>query len=156
ETLPHKEDWEFSLRLLAKYSVPLLEEALANFHYRADDYVFGHGNLVLDHGAHYAAETEVRNKFLRGDLTSGSAGLGFLTSLSFSKSTLFKEILSVGSVIEHVVNPQRRAKSAHEPQDSRNSEVHVAFAADERFAQPLATALRSLLENRNTNTFLNI
>ncbi len=155
EALPHKEDWEFSLRLFARHPIFLLEEPLANFHYRAGDYMKEIGNLVLDHGAHFAAETEVRNQFLRKDLSTGKAGLGFITNLSFSKGTLFKEILAVGSVLENVVMPQRKQKK-NAPVLAKPKEIHVAFAADEKFAEPLAVALRSLTENQAPDTFVHI
>jgi glycosyltransferase involved in cell wall biosynthesis len=100
ESLAHKEDWEFTLRLCARHPLHFLEEPLANFHYRAGEYVQGPGNLVLDRGEHYAAETEVRNLLLRQDLQAGRAGLGFLTSLANTKGVLFKEINSLSAELK--------------------------------------------------------
>jgi glycosyltransferase involved in cell wall biosynthesis len=91
-TLSHKEDWEFCLRLFAKYEVGYLEESLANFHYRYPAMAPPNGNLIIDQGEHFAIETEIRNKLLRNDLKSGKIGLGYLSSLAAAHGSLFSEI----------------------------------------------------------------
>ena len=153
ESLPHKEDWEFSLRFFSRYPIHFLESALANFHYRANDYEPINGNLALDHGPHFAAETEVRNLLLRDDITHGKMGLGYLTSLAGNRGMLFRSINSVANTIDTVLSAQHRdQKQIHHPIGNPASMIHVAYAADERFSLPLSISLCSLAENHKSNS----
>lgn len=158
DELPHKEDWEFSLRLFARHPVRYLEEPLAHFHYRNDDFVPGPGNLVRDHGEHFAAETEVRNLLLRKDLKAGRFGLGHLVALAATRGALFREVQAVGSAIETglraPVPPQR--KEPRRAETAALPPLEIAYSADERFALPLAVSLRSLAENHNSTRRLRV
>lgn len=92
--LTHKDDWEFSLRLLARFDAIFLEETLANFHYRTKPSQPPVSNLIMDDGRHFVIETEIRNRLLRSDIASGNFGLGLLTAMAGAHGALYREIAS--------------------------------------------------------------
>ncbi len=88
------EDWEFNLRLLSHFPIPLIEDPLANYHQRVSESASGtNANFFRSHSDQYGyLDTKIRNELLRNDLASGRAGLGFLVNISAAHGRLFQKI----------------------------------------------------------------
>jgi hypothetical protein len=73
-------DWDFNIRALLQGDIGVIPEVLANYHVRSPegtgaDYV----NSVPPGALKQAmADAAYRNRWIRNDLASGKAGLGFL------------------------------------------------------------------------------
>lgn len=92
EELGPLEDWEFALRLFARYEVPFLEEPLA--HYRQREGAGAEGNSRVNSARIYGElDQQIRNRLLRQDLAAGRVGLGFLTNLAQAHGRVFLEML---------------------------------------------------------------
>jgi len=80
ESLPTAEDWDFGIRLLQKYDVPLLRtgESLVYYHQRPEA-VGDLGNSVSDGvGTQEYAINLLRNRYLRQDMKKGTFGPGYI------------------------------------------------------------------------------
>lgn len=87
------EDWEFALRLFAKYEVPYLEEPLAHYRQRESADAGAMANSRLNSARIYGElDAKIRNKLLRKDLADGKMGLGFLVNMSHAHGRVFSEI----------------------------------------------------------------
>jgi glycosyltransferase involved in cell wall biosynthesis len=95
EELGPLEDWEFALRLFARYEVRFLEEPLA--HYRQREGEGASGNSRANAARVYGElDQRIRNQLLRRDLAEGKMGLGFLVNLAQAHGRLFLEMLERG------------------------------------------------------------
>ena len=75
EDLPVLEDWEFNVRLAAKFRLEVVSEILARYHQRpVDDPA---PNTSREENV--KMEVRIRNEWLRADLAAGRLGLGQLT-----------------------------------------------------------------------------
>lgn len=93
EDLPVLGDWDFHLRVCARYEIGLIPELLANYHHRGSLKLGEYSNTVIsDRGAHHAYDTLYRNELLRRDLCEGRLGLGHLVSLARGFDTLQAQI----------------------------------------------------------------
>jgi glycosyltransferase involved in cell wall biosynthesis len=85
EELPVLGDWDFHLRVCARYEIGLVPELLANYHYRSSIHAGDYGNTIfVADGKHRAYENLYRNELLRRDLEAGKAGLGFMVNVASS------------------------------------------------------------------------
>ena len=83
EDLPVLGDWDFHLRVCARYEIGLIPEAIANYHHRISSKAGDYGNTVMTSDAtHRAYENLYRNEALRQDLESGRLGMGFVMAMS--------------------------------------------------------------------------
>jgi glycosyltransferase involved in cell wall biosynthesis len=80
--LPVLGDWEFNLRFLARYEIEVIEDSLANYHFRPATRSGIYSNTVIGGlDLHRKYDTRLRNEWLREDLRAGKAGLGFLVNM---------------------------------------------------------------------------
>jgi glycosyltransferase involved in cell wall biosynthesis len=92
------EDWEFFLRLFAKYEVNFVEEPLAHYRQRESNEVGSAANSRVNSARVYGQlDTRIRNRLLREDLAAGKIGLGWLVNLSQGHGRLFLELLKKGN-----------------------------------------------------------
>lgn len=95
EELGPLEDWEFALRLFARFEVPFLEEPLA--HYRQREGSGAAGNSRANSAKIYGElDQQIRNRLLRQDLAAGRVGLGFLANLAQAHGRMFLELNEQG------------------------------------------------------------
>jgi glycosyltransferase involved in cell wall biosynthesis len=83
EDLPVLGDWEFNLRVLARYEIDVIPEELANYHLRQRQMKGIYDNTIIagvDLHARYLHQ--IRNGLLRADLETGRFGMGFLVNSS--------------------------------------------------------------------------
>ena len=81
ETLKVLGDWDFNLRFLRQYDIPLLPARLANYHVRTAK--SSHGNTItINIDLHKHTRMQINNRELRKDLLEGSLGFGFLINAS--------------------------------------------------------------------------
>lgn len=86
--LPVMGDWEFCLRLLAKFPAGFISEPLASYHHHG-----GNATRMAELSRKYArVGTEIRNELLRADLAAGRMGLGFLCNMSHAHGHLYAQI----------------------------------------------------------------
>lgn len=88
------EDWEFSLRLLARYECGFLEEALANYHQRKGASGSDANSTERAKEIYGRLDLEIRNRLLRQDLAQGRLGLGYLVNMAQSHGRLVQELRS--------------------------------------------------------------
>ncbi|MGZ6289457.1 MAG: glycosyltransferase family 2 protein [Bdellovibrionota bacterium] len=86
------EDWEFALRLFARYEVPFLNEPLALYHQRVSAHGSSENSQSRVKAVYGRLDTEIRNELLRKDLAAGKVGLGFLVNMAQMQGRLYKEI----------------------------------------------------------------
>ena len=99
ERLPVLGDWEFNLRLLAKWDIEVLPMALANYHHRLPSGSAAYGNSILAGSDRHALwDCRIRNRHLREDLAAGRAGLGSLLADGRSRAKLSKRFAFAGRV----------------------------------------------------------
>lgn len=80
ESLETAEDWDFGIKLLLKYDVPLLrdEESLHFYHQRPNS-VGDEGNSgIAGVDTQEKAINTIRNRYLRKDLAEGKMGVGYI------------------------------------------------------------------------------
>lgn len=100
EDLPVLGDWDFHLRVCAKYEIGLIPELLANYHHRLSIQSGVYGNTVIAADAkHRAYENLYRNELLRQDLESGKAGLGFIVNIGRSFEHVHGQIWPIERVL---------------------------------------------------------
>lgn len=88
------EDWEFALRLLARFECPFLEEPLAFYHQREAIAGGPSANSRMNAKEVYGRlDAEIRNRLLRQDLAEGRLGLGFLVNQAQAHGRVFLELL---------------------------------------------------------------
>jgi glycosyltransferase involved in cell wall biosynthesis len=88
------EDWEFCLRLFARYDCIFLEEPLANYHQREGADAGAEANSRLNSQAIYGKlDADIRNRLLRKDLAEGKMGLGFLVNMAQTHGRIFLALL---------------------------------------------------------------
>jgi glycosyltransferase involved in cell wall biosynthesis len=101
EALPVLGDWDFHLRVCARYEIGLIPKLLANYHHRTSIMSGDYGNTVFAADAkHRAYESLYRNELLRRDLESGRAGLGFLVNMGNSFETLHRQFWPMERVLD--------------------------------------------------------
>lgn len=72
-------DWDFNLRFLACFEIGVIDQRLANYHWRHRSGGTIYANTVTDARDEHARKTaELRNHHLRADLRAGHLGLGYL------------------------------------------------------------------------------
>lgn len=72
-------DWDFNLRFLTHYEIGVIEQRLANYHWRHRSGGSVYANTVTDAlDVHRQKSTELRNHYLRLDLQAGKLGMGYL------------------------------------------------------------------------------
>jgi len=90
------EDWEFCLRLFARYEVRYLEEPLAHYRQRETLNAGESANSKINSAQIYGElDARIRNQLLRKDLLEGKMGLGFLVNMAQAHGRLFLETLSL-------------------------------------------------------------
>ena len=100
EAFPVLGDWDFHLRVCARYEIGLIPKLLANYHHRTSIESGDYGNTVFVADAkHRAYENLYRNELLRRDLESGKAGLGFLVNMGSSFETLHRQFWPMERVL---------------------------------------------------------
>jgi glycosyltransferase involved in cell wall biosynthesis len=101
EELPVLGDWDFHLRVCARYEIGLIPELLANYHHRATIQSGDYGNTVFVADAkHRAYENLYRNELLRRDLETGKTGLGFLVNVGSSFELLHRQLWPMERVLQ--------------------------------------------------------
>lgn len=81
EDLPVLGDWDFHLRVCTNYEIGLVPEPLANYHHRVSLQSGEYGNSVIaGDDKHRRYDHLLRNEWLRNDIKSGKAGIGFLVN----------------------------------------------------------------------------
>jgi glycosyltransferase involved in cell wall biosynthesis len=89
------EDWEFCLRLFARFEVKFLEEPLAHYRQREQSEKNSNANSRANSERIYAElDARIRNQLLRKDLQEGKMGLGFLVNMAQAHGRIFLELLS--------------------------------------------------------------
>ena len=79
EDLPVLDDWDFNLRFMLEFDIHVLTEGLANYHIRPSVTTgAGANSQVAGESLHIYYHAALVNHFLRKDIESGKAGLGFL------------------------------------------------------------------------------
>ena len=76
-------DWDFNLRFLQQFDIGVLNQRLANYHWRHQSGGTVYANTVtgaLD--VHVEKSTQLRNHYLRMDLQAGQQGLGYLLNFA--------------------------------------------------------------------------
>jgi hypothetical protein len=90
EELGPLEDWEFALRLFARFEVAFWEEPLAHYRQRITDEASGAANSRLNSAKIYGElDAQIRNRLLRKDLAEGKVGLGFLVNMAQAHGRVF-------------------------------------------------------------------
>lgn len=92
EELGPLEDWEFSLRLLARFECGFLAEALANYHQRKGASGSDANSTERAKEIYGRLDLEIRNRLLRQDLAEGRLGLGYLVNMAQSHGRLVQEL----------------------------------------------------------------
>ena len=101
EELPVLGDWDFHLRVCARYEIGLIPKLLANYHHRTTIQSGDYGNTVFVADAkHRAYESLYRNELLRRDLETGKPGLGFLVNLGSSFELLHRQLWPMERVLQ--------------------------------------------------------
>jgi GT2 family glycosyltransferase len=100
EALPVLGDWDFHLRVCARYEIGLVPGLLANYHHRTSIQSGDYGNTVVAADAkHRAYENLYRNELLRRDLEAGQFGLGFLVNMGSSFEQLHRQFWPMERVL---------------------------------------------------------
>lgn len=82
--LPVLGDWDFYMRLLARYDIQVVPRVLANYHLRPADAGERFGNSVAAGlQTHVEVEATILNALLRRDLAEGVLGLGAIANLAY-------------------------------------------------------------------------
>jgi glycosyltransferase involved in cell wall biosynthesis len=103
ETLPVLGDWDFHLRVCARYEIGLIPEPLANYHHRVSILSGEYSNTVFSaDNKHRIYESLYRNELLRRDLESGKPGLGFLVNIGGSFENLHRQFWPVERVLNRL------------------------------------------------------
>jgi glycosyltransferase involved in cell wall biosynthesis/FMN phosphatase YigB (HAD superfamily) len=72
-------DWDFNLRFLARFEIGVIDQRLANYHWRHHSGGTIYANTVTEARDEHARKgAELRNHYLREDLRAGHLGLGYL------------------------------------------------------------------------------
>jgi glycosyltransferase involved in cell wall biosynthesis len=101
EALPVLGDWDFHLRVCARYEIGLVPGLLANYHHRTSIQSGDYGNTVVAADAkHRAYENLYRNELLRRDLETGQFGLGFLVNMGNSFENLHRQFGPMERVLD--------------------------------------------------------
>lgn len=105
EELPVLGDWDFHLRVCARYEIGLIPELLANYHHRIAIQSGDYGNTVfVAEAKHRAYDALYRNELLRRDLEAGRAGLGFLVNVGSSFELLHRQLWPMERVLHRFRN----------------------------------------------------
>lgn len=79
ETLPVLGDWDFNLKFLLHADIAVIPEILVNYHQRPKNKVKAYDNTVIQgRKMHEEYDAIIRNRMLRGDISSNTIGLGYL------------------------------------------------------------------------------
>lgn len=79
EDLPVLEDWEFNVRLVARYPVHVIPVPLARYHKREEA---SGADLNTALALHREIAARLKEEWLRADIQSGRFGLGFLAQIA--------------------------------------------------------------------------
>jgi glycosyltransferase involved in cell wall biosynthesis len=103
EELPVLGDWDFHLRVCARYEIGLIPELLANYHHRSSIQSGDYGNTVfVADDKHRAYENLYRNELLRRDLEAGRTGLGMVVNLANSFEHLHRQFWPLERVLHRL------------------------------------------------------
>lgn len=103
EDLPVLGDWDFHLRVCARFEIGLIPELLANYHHRTALQSGEYGNTVIaDEQRHHTYDNLYRNELLRQDLREGRAGLGYLVSLARDFDRLHAQIYPIERLLDRL------------------------------------------------------
>jgi len=97
ENLPVVEDWEFHLRVLRKFDIRVVTEALAFYHHRRDRRSECRNSIFDAETTHRHCHTAVLNDALRADLDKQEFGMGWLMNISRSQLEMERRILTVSA-----------------------------------------------------------
>ena len=79
EDLPVLGDWDFNIRFMLNYDIMLIPQVLAFHHHRGNDLDSQYGNTIhAKRDRHEFVRQLLKNEWLRHDIGSGSASLGYL------------------------------------------------------------------------------
>lgn len=93
--LPVLGDWDFYLRVIRRYDIRLLEDALAHVHKRLDTGSGAYANSVIGAvNSHHETAAFLRNRYLRQDMDAGLIGMGTLMALGL-QSQRVDEIVQI-------------------------------------------------------------
>lgn len=99
EGLPVLGDWDFNLRLLARWDIDVLPAPLANYHHRLPSGSGAYGNsIVAGVDRHALWDSRIRNRYLRQDLAEGRPGLGALLADGRSRAKLSRRFAFAGRI----------------------------------------------------------
>ena len=96
------EDWDFNLRLFARYRVAVSPRLLANYHLRRSGTGTDANFFTSSADCYGKLDIELKNDLLRRDLQTGEAGLGFLVGMSAGHGQLFQKIHQVQESVDRL------------------------------------------------------
>ena len=134
-------DWDFNLRFLQLFEVGVINQRLANYHWRHRSGGSTYANTVTDAlEVHLEKSTELRNHYLRMDLQQGQPGLGYLLNLAKTlrgNSSLLWEMRERGNLTAHEVAKVHTRLRRWEWFFTRNSNLRAAL----QFGGPAARSV---------------
>ena len=136
-------DWDFNLRFLQLFEVGVIDQRLANYHWRHRSGGSTYANTVTDAlEVHLEKSTELRNHYLRMDLQQGQPGLGYLLNLAKTlrgNSAMLWEVRERGNLTAHEVAKVHTRLRRWEWFFTRNSNLRAALQFGGLTARPAPT-----------------